>query len=163
MDKEEKVIAILRKSRKAFIIEYACSFILVSLLAATYIKGIRLPGIFNYLIIGIAAFALISAELSRALTWYKITDSKVIIIKGLIKQTKKNVHFLPLGYIPEINTHQGRIQRLLNIGTIFVHGSAQNSFEIKDINEPQKVLALIEQLIEENRFRQSDASKLTPK
>lgn len=154
MEKEDKVITILHKSRKAFIIEYACSLLLVSLLAATYIKGIPLPAIFIYLILGIAAFALISAELSRALTWYKITESKVIIINGIIKQAKKNVHFLPLGYVPEINTHQGRIQRLLNIGTIFVHGSAQNSFEIKDINEPQKVLALIEQLIEANRLKQ---------
>lgn len=153
MKKEEKVITVLRKSRKAFIIEYVCSFILVVLLIATYVKGIRLPPIFNYLILGIAAFALLSAELSRALTWYKITESRVIIIKGIIKQSKKNVHFLPLGYIPEINTHQGRIQRLLNIGTIFVHGSAQNSFEIKDINDPQKVLELIEQLIEDNRQR----------
>ncbi len=154
MEKEDKVITVIRKSRKAFIIEYVCSFILVVLLIATYVKGIRLPTIFNYLILGIAAFALLSAELSRALTSYKITESKVIIIKGIIKQAKKNVHFLPLGYIPEINTHQGRIQRLLNIGTIFVHGSAQNSFEIKDINDPQKVLELIEQLIEENRHKQ---------
>lgn len=154
MEKEEEIITVLRKSRKAFIIEYVCSFLLLGLLAATYFKGIRLPNIFNYLIITIAAFALLSAELSRALTEYKITETKVVIIKGLIKQSKKNVHFLPLGYIPEINTHQGRIQRLLNIGTIFVHGSAQNSFEIKDINEPQKVLELIEQLIEENRHKQ---------
>ncbi len=151
MEKEDKVITILRKSRKAFFIEYICSFILLVLLIATYVKGIRLPAIFNYLILGIAAFALFSAELSRALTKYKITENKVIIIKGIIKQVKKNVHFLPLGYIPEINTHQGRIQRLLNIGTIFVHGSAQNSFEIKDINDPQKVLELIEKLIEDNR------------
>ena len=151
MEKNEKIIAILRKSRKAFIIEYACSFLLLGLLAATYLKGIRLPGIFNYLIVGIAIFALLSAELSRALTSYKITENKVIIINGIIKRSKKNVHFLPLGYIPEINTQQGRIQRLLNIGTIFVHGSAQNSFEIKDINDPQKVLELIEMLIEDNR------------
>lgn len=154
MEKEEKVITILRKSRKAFIIEYACSFILVVLLIATSVKGIPLPPLFKYFILGIAAFALISAELSRALIKYKVTDSKVIIIKGLIKQARKNVHFLPLGYVPEINTHQGRIQRLLNVGTIFVHGSAQNSFEIKDVNEPQRVLELIEQLIEENRYKQ---------
>ncbi len=154
MEKEDKVILIIRKSRKAFIIEYACTVILLSLLAALYFKGIRLPARANYLVIGIAAFALFSAELSRALIQYKITESKVIIIKGLIKQAKKNVHFLPLGYVPEINTHQGRIQRLLDIGTIFVHGSAQNSFEIKDVNHPQQILALIEQLIEDNRIRQ---------
>lgn len=154
MEKEDKVITVLHKSRKAFIIEYACSFILLVLLVATYIKGIRLPSIFNYLILGIAAFAVISAEMARALVWYKITETKVVIIKGFIKQSKKNVHFLPLGYVPEINTSQGRIQRLLNIGTIFVHGSAQNSFEIKDINEPQQILALMEKLIDDNRQKQ---------
>jgi len=150
-EKEEKVITILRKSRKAFLIEYACSFVLLALLGTLYLKGIRLSSMFTYLVLGIALFALISAELARALVWYKITSNKIVIVKGFIKQSKKNVHFLPLGYIPEINTHQGRIQRLLNIGTIFVHGSAQNSFEIKDVHNPQQVLVLIERLIEENR------------
>ena len=154
MEKEEKVITVLRRSRKAFVIEYACTIILLSLLAALYLKGNRLPAILNYLVLGIAAFALISAELSRALVSYKITNSKVVIIKGLIKQNKKNVHFLPLGYVPEINTRQSGLQRLLNYGTIYIHGSAQNSFEIKDVNNPHQVLELIESLIEKNRIQQ---------
>jgi membrane protein YdbS with pleckstrin-like domain len=83
---------------------------------------------------------------------YEITPSKVTIRHGLIEQTHKNVHFVPLGYIPEINMEQDRIQRLLNYGTIFVHGSAQNSFEIKDIDHPKKILKLIEELIEKNRL-----------
>lgn len=148
---DETAISILRRSRKAFIIEYACALILVGLLIAALIKGITIHRYIVYFILGLATLSILSAEWSRAMVRYIITHPKVIIIKGIIKQSKKSVHFLPLGFVPEINMKQTRLQRLLNYGTIFVHGSGENSFEIKDIDQPQDVLALIEELIEKNR------------
>ena len=115
------------------------------------VKGIGLSSAFQTFILLIAALAFISPEISRIMLRYRITSSKISIIKGLLKQTKKNVHFLPLGYVPEINLKQSRIQRLLNYGTIFVHGSGENSFEIKEVDHPQKILELIEELIDKYR------------
>ncbi len=151
---DETIITTLRRSRKSFIIEYACALILVGLLIAAFFKGIPVHRYIVYFIVGLAALAVLSAEWSRAMVKYIVTYPKVIIIKGIIKQSKKNVHFLPLGFVPEINLKQTRLQRLLNYGTIFVHGSGENSFEIKEVDQPQEMLALIEDLIEKNRAKQ---------
>lgn len=154
MEQGEKVITVLRKSRKSFLVEYGCALLLIGLLAATYWKGITLPPSAQYYVLGIAVVAVASAELSRFLLRYTITTSKISIIKGVIQQNKKNVHFLPLGYVPDINLKQNRIQRLLNYGTVFVHSTGENSFELKDIDHPQRVLEMVENLVDEARRRQ---------
>ena len=149
---DNATIEVLRKSRKAYIIEYSCTVILLFLLFTTYYKGIFLKSILQYFVVGLAATAFLSAELSRILTYYKITPKKVVIVKGIIKQNKKNVYFHPLGFVPDINVKQNRIQRILNYGTIYVKVSGQeNSFEICDINRPQKIMNLIEDLISKNK------------
>ena len=150
-DEPEKELMVLHRSRKAFLIEYICGTLLLLFLIMIRVKGIGLSSAFQTFILLIAALAFISPEISRIMLRYRITSSKISIIKGLLKQTKKNVHFLPLGYVPEINLKQSRIQRLLNYGTIFVHGSGENSFEIKEVDHPQKILELIEELIDKYR------------
>ncbi len=154
-DEHEEVITVLRKSRKAFLIEYACGILLLALLFITNWKGIILPPKAQYYVGGLAFVSIVSAEISRLIWKYKVTPSKISIIKGFIQQNKKNVHFLPLGYVPDINLKQNRIQRLLNYGTIFIHSSSENSLEIKDVDCPQKVLEMIEELIEHARRRQN--------
>lgn len=149
---DETPIVVLRRSRKAYSIEYGCGIVLLVFLGIFYFQSIPLNAIVRNVVLALAVISLITPELSRLFIVYEITPSKVIIIKGIFQQTRKNVHFIPLGYIPEINMKQDRIQRLLQYGTIFVHGSAQNSFEIKDVDQPKKILKLIEELIEKNRL-----------
>lgn len=151
MEKEQAII-VLRRSRKTFLIEYLCGLFLFGLIFLFYVVGISLHPIMRNIVLGLALLAIIIPELSRLFLVYIVTPTKITIIKGLIQQTKKNVHFIPLGYIPEINMKQNRIQRLLKYGTIFIHGSTQNSFEIRDINRPQEILELIEELIKKNRI-----------
>lgn len=148
---EEKTLMVLRRSRKSYSIEYACGLFLIVLLLILFARGALVAKSIVYVVIGIAAIALISAEIARLFTSYTITDKKVIITKGFIKQQTKSIHFIPLGFVPEINLKQGRIQRLLDVGTVFIHSSGENSFEIKDVDEPQRILELIEELIEKNR------------
>ncbi len=150
-EKDDKILMVLRPSRKAYSIEYACSFFLLLLLGALFLKGVAVVNSISYLVSGLALVALLSAEIARLLSTYTITQQKVIITKGFIKQQTKSVHFIPLGFVPEINLKQGRLQRLLNYGTVFIHGSGENSFEIKDVDDPQRILELIEELIEKNR------------
>lgn len=152
-DPEDEIpIMVLHRSRKAYIIEYGCGLALLIFLGVFYFQSIPLNAIVRNVVLVLAVISLITPELSRLFIVYEITHSKVTITKGIFQQTRKNVHFIPLGYIPEINMKQDRIQRLLKYGTIFVHGSAQNSFEIKDVDQPKKILKLIEELIEKNRL-----------
>ena len=137
-----KTLKTLRRSRKAYIIEYLSGALILLLTAGLYGKGIILPKPIYYFAVGFSFFSIGSAEFSRLFLRYKITSEKIIIIKGLLKQSKKNVYYHPLGFIPDINLKQDRVQRVLNFGTIFVDAGG-NSFQMKDINKPHKVMEMI--------------------
>lgn len=151
-EENEEVLMFLRRSRKGYLIEYGCVLFLLLLLAIIRLRGVVVAAPVTYIVGGIVLVSLVSAEYSRILTSYKIMETKIIISHGLVQRMKRNVHFVPLGFVPEINMKQNRIQRFLNFGTIFVHGTGENSFEIKDVNNPQRILTLIEELIEKNRM-----------
>ena len=150
---EEKVLMELRKTRKAFIIEYACGILLLLFLEFLVIQGVHLKPLFARSITGLALFSMLSAEYSRITTKYKITDTKITYTKGIIKQTKRHVYFAPLSFMPNINFKQSRLQRLLGYGTITITGIPEEgvisgSFEIRDVNNPHKVLHTMERWID---------------
>lgn len=160
----EKVIMVLRKTRKAFLIEYACGLSLLLLLAILSIKGIHLKPHIAKTVIGLAFFSILSVEYARFTTRYKITDAKITYVKGIIKQSKKNIYFAPLSFLPNINFRQSRLQRLLRYGTITITGIPEEgvisgSFEIRDINNPNKVLSIIETWIDYYRNRVHGAKR----
>ena len=74
-------------------------------------------------------------------------EDKLVTIDGIIKQNRKNIYFHPLGFVPDINIKQNRIQRLLNYGTISIVMGGSN-FEIKDVNNPHSIIKIIEEQIE---------------
>ncbi|MFH1682297.1 MAG: PH domain-containing protein [Candidatus Woesearchaeota archaeon] len=140
----EKVLMVLRKSRKSFILEYFSAILLLSLLAIVYLKGITIARWANYLIFGLVFVSLSSAELSRIMHRYVVTESKITVIDGLIQQRKQNIYFFSLRFVPRINVKQGRIQRLLNYGTIYVEEGDSNKFELKDVDDPHNIMSKIE-------------------
>ena len=155
---EEKVLMVLRKTRKAFIIEYGCGVLLLLFLGFLTIKGIQLKPLFSKAIIGLAFFSMLSAEYSRITTRYKITDTKITYTRGILKQSKKHIYFAPLSFLPNINFRQTRLQRLLRYGTISITGVPDagvisGSFELRDINTPHKALHIIERWIDYYRNR----------
>ncbi len=116
-----------------------------------YLKGIAVPGILQKTAIAAALFALAAAEISRMMVSYKITSVRLIIVRGIIQQSTKNIHFHPLGFVPDISMKQNWMQRLLNYGSVSVAGSGEHSFELRNINQPHRVVELLQELIEENR------------
>ena len=163
-DSEEKVILSLKKTRKAFLIEYGCGILLLLFSGYFTLKGVHFKPLFAKTIIGLALFSMLSAEYARVLVRYKVTDAKITSVKGIIKQSKKNIYFAPLSYLPNINFKQNRLQRLLRYGTISISGIPEEgvisgSFEIKDINNPHKVLEIIEKWVDYYRNRMHGAKR----
>lgn len=150
---DKNILMNLRRSRKAFIPEYLCSFILLGILAGIRLKHISVNNYFQLFVLGVAVMAITFPEISRQLIRYTIRPDKLTISKGIIKKSQKNVHYRPLGFVPDISLKQTWMQRLLNYGTVFVEGqgSGEKSLEIKDIDNPQHVLKTIEDLIHRNR------------
>jgi uncharacterized membrane protein YdbT with pleckstrin-like domain len=149
--KKEKILRKVRPCRRAFFVEYGCAVILLMVLLTMQFRSVAIPRFLWYLMVLIIAIAVGSAEVTRMFTSYKITPSKIILIHGLIKQTKQHIHFHPLGFVPDINMKQGRLERLLNFGSVYIAGGENNSFELRGISNPRKILSLLEELIEENR------------
>ncbi|PIN87705.1 hypothetical protein COV12_02370 [Candidatus Woesearchaeota archaeon CG10_big_fil_rev_8_21_14_0_10_32_24] len=141
----------LRKTRKAFIVEYGCGFFLFLLLIIGALKGIQVKPVVFYFMGGLSLVSLGIAEFNLAMVRYKILPHKLVITSGIIKQKKKNVYFHPLGFVPDLNVKQGRLQRIFNIGTVYLMSGSENAFELKDIDKPHKILELVETLIDENR------------
>lgn len=156
---EEEVLLVLHPSRKAYIVEYGCTFLLLVFLGVLYLREITLPRPFVNLVLGIAGFTFLFAEISRFSTIYKIMHTKMLITKGIIQQQRKSIHFHPLGFVPDINLKQGRIQRILNYGTVFVSGGTEKSFELQNINRPQKILTMIEELIDISRRKMNQGPR----
>lgn len=152
--KREKVRPLLRlrQARRSFLIEYICGFSLLLFLLVFKIENLSLSPILHNFVLGLSLFTIGSVEFRRYTGFqYDVLPKKLIITEGIIKQQKKNVYYTPLGFIPDMNLHQSRVERLLNYGTITVKISDQNRVEIKNICEPQKVVKLLEDLLKENK------------
>ncbi len=147
---DSNILYSFKRSRKAFLLEYGCGFFILFLLAAASFKGFHLKPTLHYLVIGLGISAIASIEFSRLMLNYKITPDKIVVSEGIIKQDRKNVYFHPLGFVPDIDTKQSRIQRLLDYGNISITMGGEH-FVIKDLNSPHKVMEIIEDLIEKSK------------
>lgn len=150
-DGEERVLVNLRKSRKVFLVEYLCAFILIVLLGLLYSNKISMPSLVFRVVIVIIVGIILFAEISRVYTRYVITPIKAIIISGLFNEQRKNIYFYQLGFVTDLNLSQSFAQRLLNYGTISLSGSQGYDFVLEDVDNPHDVLKMIEDLIETNK------------
>ena len=147
----DNVILTMRHSRKAFLLEYLCSLFLISLLLIAFFKKIELPAPFSMSILGMGLAGIAGTELRRFFgDRYKIMPTKLLIIKGVLKVKKRNIYYRPLGFIPDFNLKQSAIQRLLDYGTVHLHAGT-NYLELRDIDNPNEVLKMLEKLIEESK------------
>jgi membrane protein YdbS with pleckstrin-like domain len=72
---------------------------------------------------------------------YALTDSKIIIKSGVLS-TKRN--YMPYATIQDINTSQGILAKIFNVGTVSVFSAYDNNqMELKDISNPSEVEEII--------------------
>ncbi|MBS3126534.1 PH domain-containing protein [Candidatus Woesearchaeota archaeon] len=148
---EDNVIVTLRKTRKAFLPEYLCGAFLLSLLLIAEVRHFEAPSATSRIIIGLALLSFMSAEVTRLRKRYKIKEEKLMIIDGFVKQSTKNIYFYSLSFVPDLNIDQSAWQRFLNFGTVYIRSGSEDSFAIKDVDNPQNIMELIEELIEKNK------------
>jgi membrane protein YdbS with pleckstrin-like domain len=72
---------------------------------------------------------------------YTLTDTKILIKSGVIS-TKKN--YMPYATIQDINTSQNILERLFNVGSVYVFSAYDNNqMELKNISNPSEVEEII--------------------
>lgn len=143
---KEEILMEFRVSRKAFWVEYGCGLFLLGLMGFLYYKRINLGEGISYFALGLAFFSLASAEVSRRAHRCEVTPSKLVIVNGLIRRNKKHIY---MKSISDIDVRQGLVQRLLNYGVIHIKSaSGESSLEIRDIDEPERRMEELEEIIE---------------
>ena len=161
-DHEEEIIVTLRHSRKSFLLEYGCSLFLLILVFFSLFKGGNLSKLtWPFLALGMFGFA--STEMRRFYgDRYNIMESKLSVIKGIFKVKKRNIYYQPLGFVPDLNIRQTFLQRVVGYGTIFVH-VGNTALELRDVDNPNEVLKMLEGLIEKTKRSQQNMMSLSPK
>ncbi len=87
----------------------------------------------------IALYAIIRAELKRATTYYVITDNKIIRRDGILS---KNTQMVPYTQLERVDLNQSFGQRILHIGTVVVD-TGDDVLKIDHIPHPEKVQQLL--------------------
>lgn len=148
--KEEGEELSLRKTRKAFLVEYGCGFFLIVLLGILLAKGIKVNRFIFDLAAGVALVALLGPEISRLRHRYKINPSKVVFIHGIIKRDKKYVF---IDNISDIQIKQTLWQRLWDYGSIVIvpQSGEERSMDLKEISDPLEIMEEIEEMMEKAR------------
>ncbi len=93
------------------------------------------------LLLLIALYALIRAELKRATTFYVITDNKIIRRDGILS---KNTQMVPYTQLERVDLNQSLGQRILHIGTVVVD-TGDDVLKIEQVPHPEKIQELLSQ------------------
>lgn len=91
----------------------------------------------------IALYALLRAELKRATTQYIITDNKVIRRDGILR---KDTQMVPFTQLERVDLNQSLGQRILHIGTVVID-TGDDTLRIDHISHPEHVQELLSERI----------------
>lgn len=91
------------------------------------------------LLLILALYSLLRAELKRATTFYVITDNKIIRKDGILN---KNTQMIPYTQLNRVDLNQSFGQRILHIGTVVVD-TGDDTLKIDHISHPEKVQQLL--------------------
>ena len=108
---------------------------------ATAIGPVTLRDILTALLLLLALYSLLRAELKRATTLYVITDNKIIRRDGILS---KNTQMIPYTQLERVDLNQSLGQRILHIGTVVVD-TGDDVMKIDQIAHPERVQQLLSQ------------------
>lgn len=108
---------------------------------ATAVGPLNLRDILAGLLLLLALYSLVRAELKRATTFYVITDNKIIRRDGILS---KNTQMVPFTQLERVDLNQSLGQRILHIGTVVVD-TGDDVLKIEQIPHPEKVQDLLSQ------------------
>ncbi len=102
------------------------------------------------LLLLLALYSLIRAELKRATTLYIITDNKIIRRDGILN---RNTQMMPYTMLNRVDVSQSFGQRLLHIGTVLVD-TGDDRMSIDHVAHPERIQKLLSARIGRRAFIQ---------
>jgi uncharacterized membrane protein YdbT with pleckstrin-like domain len=89
------------------------------------------------------AVVLLVGFIRRFFTVYTITNQRLRIQRGIVA---RHVQQTQIARVQNVNTNQGIIQRLLQVGTVDFDtaGTGDSDFAFAGVNDPEKVVAAVD-------------------
>jgi uncharacterized membrane protein YdbT with pleckstrin-like domain len=130
---------------------------------AFYLKGLLIAVVIGVIVwfaasnaIGVAVFVVIFAVtilvgfIRRYFTVYVITNQRLRIQRGIIA---RDVQQTQIQRVQNVNTSQGVIQRMLQVGTVDFDtaGTGDSDFKFIGVNNPEDVVAAVDKAHAESR------------
>jgi uncharacterized membrane protein YdbT with pleckstrin-like domain len=117
-------------------------------------------GTVTLVVIAAAALLVAVGLLKRIATTYTITNHRLHIRRGLIA---RHVQQARLERVQNVNTDQGVIQRLLQVGTVDFDtaGTTDSDFKFVGVAQPEKVMAAVDQAQREHASERRGDDELT--
>ena len=102
------------------------------------------------LLLLLALYCLVRAELKRATTFYIITDNKIIRRDGILN---RNTQMMPYTMLNRVDLNQTFGQRLLHIGSVLVD-TGDDRMSIDHVAHPERIQQLLSARIGRRAFIQ---------
>lgn len=130
---------------------------------AFYLKGLLIAVVVGVIVwlawdkgLGVAAFAIVLGLsilvgfVRRYFIVYTITNQRLRIQRGIVA---RDVQQTQIDRVQNVNTSQGVIQRILQVGTVDFDtaGTGDSDFKFIGVNNPEKVVVAVDQAHADNR------------
>ena len=118
-------------------------------------------GVVTVVVVGGLALLIVVGLLKRIATTYTITNHRLHIKKGLIA---RHVQQARLDRVQNVNTDQGVIQRLLQVGTVDFDtaGTTDSDFKFVGVAQPEKVMAAVDRAQREHAEEARGGTRSAP-
>ncbi len=120
------------------------------LIPATVLGPVTLRDILTGLLLLVALYSLLRAELKRATTFYIITDNKIIRRDGILN---RNTQMMPYTMLNRVDLNQSFGQRILHIGSVLID-TGDDRMSIDHVAHPEKIQQLLSSRIGRRAFIQ---------
>ncbi len=146
----EKIVKKTYISRIAKLYYYILGLVLIvaGLYSATFKLAFNLEWYFSLILILAGVFTLVVVELRRFYHKYIITDKRVIKESGILKS---EVTAWELRQIINVRVYQSLFGRITGFGTIDIVLMGNNNLFLESVRHPEKVMEVIEELVETKR------------
>ncbi len=138
------IIALLLSPLVFFHVSY------LNLLPDPQVGPIHTDTIITGLLLILALYCLLRAELKRATTFYIITDNKIIRRDGILN---RNTQMMPYTMLNRVDLSQSFGQRILHIGTVLID-TGDDRMSIDHVAHPERIQKLLSSRIGRRAFIQ---------
>jgi membrane protein YdbS with pleckstrin-like domain len=153
MKKRKNYLLKVKKSRKSYFFLYLMALVVLGVLIYFYKNNYEIDNlVFIFSGIFIVGIFFIT-EILHAREWWAITDSSLIHSISILN---KNVREVDFGSISDMDLDKPLFKRLFNYGTVNVRVFLnETSIHVKDINNPEKFINLLQDLIKNKRSKKN--------